>query len=193
MLAAVPPPVAARIAHDPPLPADRAAVERSMQMGSVYKAIAVYPEPFWRAGRGGELLVLDPPGAAVFDTTPPGGPGHLCLLVGGSEARALDALDVAGRRDRLLRRLVPHLGSEVLAPASWHERAWHRDEHVGGGYVAMPLPGRTAGIAPLPIAPAGPVHWAGSETAAGHPGYLDGAIEAGQRAAGEVVAAADLA
>lgn len=188
-IVAVAPPVARRIVHEPPLPAERAALERNTFMGSVYKAIAVYERPFWRDRRGGELVVLDDPGAAVFDTTPPGGPGHLCVLVGGSEARALDRLDVAGRRDALLRRLVPHLGPEVLEPAGWHEKAWHRDEDVEGGYLALPTAGTSEGIAPVAFASAGGVHWAGTETATDHPGYIEGAIDAGERAAREVLAA----
>ncbi|GAA1506582.1 flavin monoamine oxidase family protein [Nocardioides humi] len=185
----VPPPVAGRIEHHPPLPPERAALERDTSMGSVYKAIAVYDRPFWRERGSGELLVLDDPGRAVFDTTPPGGPGHLCTLVGGPEARALDDLDPAERRRTLLGPLVAHLGPAVLEPADWQEKAWHRDEHAGGGYVALPAPGTTAGIPPVSHLPAGTVHWAGSETAEDHPGYLEGAIDAGERAAREVAAA----
>lgn len=133
--------------------------------------------------------MLDAPGAAVFDTSPPGGPGHLCVLVGGPDARALDRHDPDGRRDAVLRRLVPHLGPQVLEPASWHQKAWHRDEHVGGGYVALPIAGTSAGLPPLPSAPFAGLHWAGTETAAEHPGYIEGAIESGERAAREVAAA----
>lgn len=189
VIIAAPPPIARAITHEPPLPVERADIQGSTYMGSVFKAIAVYERPFWRDRRGGELLVLDEPGAAVFDTTPPGGPGHLCVLVGGPDARALDGLDAAGRREALLRRLVPHLGPEVLDPVDWHDKAWHRDEHVGGGYVALPLPGTVGGAPPLSSAPFAGVHWAGSETATEHAGYIEGAIDAGERAAREVVAA----
>ncbi|MFE2290068.1 flavin monoamine oxidase family protein [Streptomyces sp. NPDC059452] len=191
----VPPPVAARIEHHPPLPASRVALERNTYMGSVYKAIAVYERPFWREreqererGRA-EFLVLDSPGRAVFDTTAPGGPGHLCTLVAGPEARALDSLDAEGRRHALLAPLVPHLGSGVLEPTGWYEKAWHLDEHAGGGYVVLPEPGTTEGIMPLPHTPLGNIHWAGSETADEHAGYLEGAIASGLRAAREVAAA----
>jgi monoamine oxidase len=37
--------------------------------------------------------------------------------------------------------------------------------------------------------PVGNVHWAGAETASEHPGYLEGAIQSGERAAREVAAA----
>lgn len=57
----------------------------------------------------------------------------------------------------------------MLEPASWHEKAWHLDEHVGGGYFAVPELGSTAGLPPVPATPVGPVHWAGTETASDHP------------------------
>ena len=182
----VPPPMAARIAHDPPLPPDRAELEQGTYMGSVYKAIAVYERPFWRSRPGRECIVLSKPGCAVFDTTAPGGPGHLCVLVGGPEARELDRLDVAARRDAILGPLSSHLGPEVTTPTSWHEKSWHQDEFAGGGYVALPKPGFFGGLATMSARPVGNVHWAGSETAAHHPGYLDGAVESGQRVALEV-------
>ncbi|MFL1379747.1 MULTISPECIES: flavin monoamine oxidase family protein [unclassified Nocardiopsis] len=187
----VPPPVAARIAHEPALPPARTALERNTYMGSVHKAIAVYERPFWRERGGGELIFLDGPGRTVFDTTPPGGPGHLCVLVGGPRARGFSAREEAERRRALLAPLVPHLGSGVLEPESWHEKAWHLDEHAGGGYIALPEPGTAEGLPPLPSAPVGGVHWAGAETAAEHAGYLEGAVASGERAAEEVAAALD--
>ncbi|WP_109559164.1 FAD-dependent oxidoreductase [Mycobacteroides saopaulense] len=39
---------------------------------------------------------------------------------------------------------------------------------------------------PLQSVPVGDIHWAGTETASDHAGYLEGAIEAGIRAAREV-------
>jgi monoamine oxidase len=36
----------------------------------------------------------------------------------------------------------------------------------------------------------GPLAWAGSETAVEHAGYMEGAIESGERAAAEVLASA---
>jgi monoamine oxidase len=189
----VPPPVAAHITHEPALPPERRALQDRMYMGSVYKAVAVYPTPFWRERAGGEFIFLGDPGGAVFDTTAPGGPGHLCFLIGGPEARDLDRLSEADRRSALLGALAPHVGAEVLRPVDWHEKAWHRDEYAGGGYMALPLPGTSEGLPSLPYAPVGHVHWAGAETAAEHPGYIEGAIGSGQRVAAEIEAALSVA
>lgn len=183
-----PPPTAARIEHEPPLPEARRALESSSFLGSVYKAIAVYPEPFWRPVPG-ELMLLDRPGIAVLDTTAPGGPGHLCLLVGGPDAESLDDLAPEERRTRLLGRVAAELGARALEPVGWHEKAWHLDPHAGGGYLALPDLGAEAPLVPFAATPVGRVHWGGTETAADHPGYLDGAIESGERVAAEVLAA----
>ena len=188
-----PPPIAAAIEHRPALPAERSRAERGTYMGSVYKALAVYERPFWRDRGHAEMIMFDDPGVGVFDSTPPSadgaGPGHLTLLVGGSDARTLDGLSTEERRDALLARLAHHLGDAVTTPASWHEKAWHQDEYVGGGYLA--LPDAIAGAMPVPLghAPAGTVHWAGTETAREHAGYIEGALESGERAAAEVLAA----
>jgi monoamine oxidase len=185
----VPPPTRRRISFVPPLSARRDALAHNTYMGSVYKAIAVYNTPFWRNRCSGEFLVLDAPGRAVFDTSPPEGPGHLCILVAGPEARALDRLDPAKRRAALLGALTDSVGSEVLEPVSWHEKAWHQDEFVGGGYLALPEPGTTEGFLPVDATPVGDIHWAGTETAEHHAGYFEGAIESGNRAAVEVATA----
>lgn len=186
VIVSVPPPMTKHIAFEPPLPPERIALQRNTVMGTVYKAIAVYDTPFWRARGDAECVLLGQPNVAVFDTSPPDGPGHLCLLVGGPAARALDDRDTDGRRALLLRQLARHFGDDVEKPASWHEKSWHQDVFTGGGYTALPVPGTSEGFYPVASAPTGRIHWAGTETAAEHAGYIEGAIEAGNRAACEV-------
>ncbi|MGW6422469.1 flavin monoamine oxidase family protein [Nocardia sp. NPDC055053] len=189
VIVTVPPPTAARIEHNPALPAARIRLQDNTYMGSVYKAIAVYDQPFWRDRGHAELLALTEPGLASFDTSPPGGPGHLCILVAGPEARALDGLDNDARRAAILGPLATHLGPRVREPRGWHEKSWHQDQHVGGGYTALPEIGIADGYLPVDTTPLGHLHWAGSETAGEHAGYIEGAIESGERAAAEVAAA----
>ncbi|MEN0135817.1 MAG: FAD-dependent oxidoreductase [Rhodococcus sp. (in: high G+C Gram-positive bacteria)] len=187
VIVSVPPPAAAAITFDPPHPASRHRLEHNTYMGSVYKAVAVYRQPFWRSTTDAEFMFLDNPGFAVFDTSPPGGPGHLCVLVGGREARELDGLDETGRRQAILSPLAAAIGiPEILHPASWHEKSWHLDEHAVGGYSALPTAGNPEGSFPFPSNPIGHIHWAGTETASEHAGYIEGAIESGERAAREV-------
>ncbi|OFB38247.1 amine oxidase [Mycolicibacterium sp. (ex Dasyatis americana)] len=185
VIVTVPAPVAASINYDPPLP-ERAQLADHTYMGSVYKAIAVYDVPFWRRRRGGELIVLDGPGSSVFDTSPPDGPGHLCVLIGGPAARELDGLSADARQKTVLEPLIGHIGPEVLDPVGWHEKSWHTDQYAGGGYMALPIAGTLDGLLPWPFEPVGDIHWAGTETASDHAGYIEGAIESGVRVAREV-------
>src|SRR5439155_25655435 len=56
-IVALPPPLAARIEFDPPLPGLRDQLCQRMPMGSLMKCFGVYAEPFWRAdGLTGEAL-----------------------------------------------------------------------------------------------------------------------------------------
>ncbi|WP_448221702.1 flavin monoamine oxidase family protein [Gordonia iterans] len=188
----VPAPMLDGVEFTPPLPDEQQAAIGATAMGSVYKAIAVYPDPFWRketsaTGGHAEFVLLDAPGVATFDSSSPDGPGHLCLLVGGPDARALDDLTPQARRDLLLNRLVPLLGEQVAAPVDWHEKSWHLDAIAGGGYTTLPEPGSRAGHVPLPHAPAGRIHWAGTERTSTKPGYIEGAIASGERVADEVI------
>ncbi|MFF0454303.1 flavin monoamine oxidase family protein [Nocardia africana] len=189
VIVTVPPPSAAGIEHHPALPAERISLQDNTYMGSVYKAIAVYDRPFWREHGDAESMVLTEPGMAVFDTSPPRGPGHLCVLVAGPEARDLDELDDNARRTAVLGPIAAHLGPGILEPRGWHEKAWHRDRHAGGGYSALPSIGHEDGYFPAGAEPVGHIHWAGTETAAEHAGYIEGALESGERAAREVLTA----
>ncbi|MEJ2855658.1 MULTISPECIES: flavin monoamine oxidase family protein [unclassified Saccharothrix] len=184
---AVPPPVSALIHHDPPLPPSRALVEQNTVMGAIYKAIAVYERPFWRAaGLSGEVISLTGLVPAVFDVSPPDGPGHLGFLVPGHRARTLSELSVEDRKATLLDTAAQALGPAALTPVDWHEKSWHDDPHVQGGYSALPLPGRYAATRQSPT-PIGRLHWAGTETSDAWPGYLEGAVRSGLRAAREVL------
>ncbi|KAJ6783216.1 hypothetical protein PWT90_01256 [Aphanocladium album] len=189
VIIAVPPPMQKNITFDPPMPAQRQALIKNTRMGVVCKSLAIYDEPFWRQGLGGEFLVLDDPAFGVFDTSSPGGPGHLCFLICSTPARQLDKLDSKSRQELLLSRLAPFLGRRVMQPVEWHEKAWHEDEFCGGGYIAFPISGTVEGLLPMPHEAVGRVYWAGTETAEDHPGYLEGAVQAGERAAEEVLQA----
>ncbi|RPA19853.1 NAD(P)/FAD-dependent oxidoreductase [Gordonia sp. OPL2] len=189
VIVATAPPVAAGIRHHPALPDARESVERNTVMGSVYKAVAVYDRPFWRdTGCAAQLITLDGPIRSAFDVSPPGGAGHLCVLVPADAARRLDDLDEASRRAAVLDALADHFGAGVRSPTSFHEKSWHQDEFVQGGYAAMPRVGHLEQVRSAQSRPVGRVHWAGTETADRFNGYIEGAIRAGRRAAAECIA-----
>ena len=160
VIVTVPPALAGRIIYRPILPPGRDQLTQRMPMGSVIKCMVVYDEPFWRAdGLSGMATSDTGPVKLSFDNTPPdGSPGVLLGFIEGQEAR--DLFD---------------------APRAKEE--WSR-----GCYVGLPTPGALVGYREAIREPVGPIHWAGTETATVWNGYMDGAIESGQRAAVEVLA-----
>lgn len=186
VIVTAPPPQTRQITFDPALPQERIRLQHNTYMGAVYKAIAVYSEPFWRADRDAEMIMLDEPGGAVFDSSPPGGPGHLTLLIGGNDARRFGEIEPEARRLTLLDRLAAHLGERARRAADWHDKVWHHDPFVGGGYACLPRLGSDEGRFPIDHTPTGSIHWAGTETADEHAGYIEGAIASAHRVVTEI-------
>ena len=67
------------------------------------------------------------------------------------------------------------------------DKSWAEDEWTRGCYGGYTPPGVLTGYRQALRAPVGRIHWAGTETATVWNGYMDGAIESGQRAAAEVL------
>ena len=145
---------------------------------------------FWRdAGYNGQVT-SDGPGARVtFDTGPPGGsPGILLGFVTGAEARRLARADPAQRRTEVLGSFGRYFGPAATRPDDYIEHDWTSDQWTRGCYGAHFPPGTWTQFGPALRRPTGLLHWAGTETATRWSGYMDGAVQSGQRAAREVLA-----
>lgn len=64
--------------------------------------------------------------------------------------------------------------------------AWMNESYIGGGYTYFP-PGSVSKYYAAMRQPQGKIHFAGEHTAV-YQGYMEGAIESGQRAAAEILA-----
>lgn len=188
---AVPPAMRRRIRFEPPLPAPHRALAQRWSPGTLSKAYAVYPTPFWReAGLSGTTVSDAAPLVVTFDASPlDASRGVLLGFVGGDHARAWDRLDAGARRAQVLRALADLVGERALAPLGYVDQRWAEEDWIGGGPTAAPGPGAVAWAARHLAEPVGPVHWAGTETAHRLAGFMDGAVDAGERAAHEVVRA----
>ena len=105
------------------------------------------------------------------------------------------------RRDPALRRdagraagevldvLAHYVGDDARHPMAFVERDWSAEPWTRGCYGAHLPPGAWTQVGAALREPAGPIHWAGTETAERWCGYIDGAITSGERAATEVDAA----
>ncbi|MEU6076966.1 FAD-dependent oxidoreductase [Micromonospora sp. NPDC047074] len=191
VVVALPPALAGRIRYDPPLPALRDALTQRMPMGTAIKIHAVYPEPFWRAdGRSGVAFCLTGPVTETVDNSIPDTPrGVLTAFSYGPEANTLRRMTPEARRTALLDALVVVAGPAARQAEEFVEYDWSADEWTRGCFCGAPTPGSWCAYGPELRRPVGRVHWAGTETATRWAGYLDGAIEAGERAAADILAA----
>jgi monoamine oxidase len=187
---AIPPTLAGRIAYAPPLPADRDQLTQRMPAGSVIKCQAVYDEPFWRAdGLNGQVATSEPPVKVTFDNSPPDGrPGVLLAFVEGRAAVELGRCSPQELQSRVIGSLVRFFGERARHPVAFIAQDWQAEEWTRGCYGAHLPPGALTQFGPALRRPVGPIHWAGTETAIAWTGYMDGAIESGERAACEVEA-----
>lgn len=193
VIVAVPPPLAGRIDYRPLLPARRDQLTQRMPMGSVGKAVVVYKQPFWlQRGLSGEAVCDEGPVRLVFDDSPRDGQGDghgalVCFLLADG-LRALREQPKEARREQIVASLVRLFGPDAASPLEIIEQDWTQEEFSRGCYFALMPPGTLTRLGTALREPIGRLHWAGTETATVWTGYMEGAVESGQRAAAEVLA-----
>ena len=188
-IVAVPATLAGRIAYDPPLPGYRDQLTQRVPMGAVIKCFAIYDEPFWRAqGLSGSTVSGSGPLTLTVDNSPPSGsPGILVGFLEGDHARSFGRVPADERRAAVLANLVQLLGPRAGQPVDFIEKSWAEEEWSRGCYEGYTPPGVLTAFGPALRAPIGALHWAGTETATKWNGYIDGALQSGERAAREVL------
>ena len=193
IIVSAPPMLAGRISYDPPLPHWRDQLTQRTPMGSVIKCQALYDEPFWRAeGLSGQATGDGEGARIVFDNSPAdGSPGVLLGFLEGDEARRLGRRTAAERRQAVLDSFVRYFGPRAAAPAGYAELDWQQEQWSGGCYGTLFGPNVWTRYGHAPREPVGPIYWAGTETATTWSGYMDGAVQSGERAAAEVLASLD--
>ena len=76
---------------------------------------------------------------------------------------------------------------EMRHPVNYVEKNWAEEEYSGGCYVSHFPPGILTSLGDVIREPSVRVFYAGTESATYWSGYMEGAIEAGERAAREVL------
>lgn len=202
---ALPPALAGRIVYQPSLASLGAYLRDQLTqrwfMASILKVNVLYPRPFWRdAGLAGQVTSDTGAVRATFDNTPyPDDqsatvhPGAILGFIEADEARHWQTQTRLQRYQRVIADLANYFGPQALQPLGgingYYEALWNLEPFSGGGPVGHPGPGALTEHGPALRTPVGLIHWAGTETAVRWNGYMDGAVESGQRAADEVVAA----
>lgn len=192
---AVPPSALDRVTFSPSLPAAHANLGAAMPMGSVIKVQAVFERPFWRdAGWSG--LVIDDAGPFAFmvdNSAPESEEGVLATFLSAGQAtlwgdERLSPTASAQRRKRFLEHVRFAFGTDSPEPVAYVDRDWAAQRWVGGGYSGVMRPGGWLRCGSAIREPVGTLHWASAERATTWTGYIEGALESGERAASEVLA-----
>lgn len=189
-IVAIPPTIAGEINYSPALPHPRQQLTAAMPMGRVIKCLLAYQRPFWRtSGFSGTALCDDGPVRMVFDDSPPTGEhGALVAFILGSAADTWAERPRAERARVVCEQLVRCFGPQAAQPAAYLDQSWASEQWSAGCYVGVLPPGALTRHGDALRAPVGPIIWAGTETAQVWNGYMDGAIESGERAAREALA-----
>jgi monoamine oxidase len=184
LIVTLPPVPLRRVIFDPAPPDAWQRAIRTVRMGAATRVLLQFNRRFWRRKGLPSLFASDQPTGAVWDgNEQQRGAGILSLLAGGGASAQLSAIlrrsGINGVVDRLhwLGRPSRLLASTVIR--------WERDEWAGGGYAYFDRrfdPSLRGALG----RPFGRVFFAGEHTSFRWQGYVNGAIESGQRAAAEV-------
>jgi monoamine oxidase len=156
-------------------------------MGAATKLLLLFSTPFWRRRALASLYGSNQPVGAVWDGNEQqrGRAAILTCLAGGRASGQLqEALDREG--PVAVAAALRWLGqpSRLIAARAidWEAERWSR-----GGYAVF-APGWKPELRDWLARPHGRVLFAGEHTSVRWQGYMNGAIESGQRAAAEVIA-----
>ncbi len=188
-IVAVPRAIAARVEFEPSLPDAHRLVGERLRPGRLTKCMALYERPFWRDdGLSGEAVTDAGPVTLTFDSSPrDGSAGVLLGFVGGPEADGMGRMSEGERRAAVLECFARLFGPRAERPLAYAEQEWSAEEWSGGGPTSNFGPGGWTACGQALREPVGRVHWAGTETATVWSGYMEGALQAGERVAAEVL------
>jgi monoamine oxidase len=170
---------------DPRLPDDQMRAISTLRYGEAARVLLQFDEPFWRRRGRARGYGSDLPTGAVWDASEDqrARSAILSLLAGGNASRALANIIGTEGEGGLVRRLS-WLGKPATLRAMkiviWEDDPWSR-----GGYAVFGA-GYDPRLREWLARPSGPVVFAGEHTSVRWPGYMNGGIESGKRAAAEI-------
>jgi monoamine oxidase len=192
VIVAVSPTLAGRFMYDPPLPGVRDQLTQRMPQASAHKMFVLYDEPFWRGdGLNAQLISEVGPARMSNDSCLPdgsGGPGIILAFLEGESARVAGRWPAEQRAEALRAELARHFGPQAAEPVRIVEGEWASRQWTRGCYNANTGPCGLIHFGEALSRPIGPIKWAATETANAWAGYMEGAVEAGRRAAAEALA-----
>jgi monoamine oxidase len=186
-IVSVPPALSGAIEFNPPLPAAREQLHQRMPMGCVIKCYVIYERAFWReAGYSGEVLTTDSPACLFYDAVTSKGTPALVAFVAAAAATHWSGKEEE-LKEALVKQLVGMFGEVAAKPKQILIKDWQLEPWSKGCYVGVMPSGMLSAYGKALREPVGRVHWAGTETATAWIGYMEGALQSGERAADEII------
>lgn len=183
--------IAARLVYAPPLPdavVDAMATAPAWMSHSA-KVAVTFDRPFWRErGLAGRVKSAVGPVHDWHDATTPDGDAALVGFMHPPGPGSPTPTDADARRHHVRQQLERCFGEEAEHITGYAEHDWTRDRSTTPPSGSQSDPDREPEPIPRLAEPQwdGRLCFAAAETASEHPGFLDGAIEAGTRAATHV-------
>ncbi|KAL5005194.1 hypothetical protein ScPMuIL_018650 [Solemya velum] len=194
VILAIPTSTQSKILYDPPLPSCKIQLMQRAPMGKVIKTFMYYERPFWREkGINGFTSIDDHEGlvgGTMEDLKTDG--SHPAIMGFILSDNVLDAEKKSKEeRQRIIEQQYYRVfgTEEALHPIHFEEFDWTSEQWSGGGYSSTLPPGVLTKYREDIRSPVGRLYFAGTETACHWSGYMDGAVEAGERAAREILCA----
>jgi len=189
VIVALAPTLAGRITYDPPLPGIRDQLTQRMPQASAVKVFAIYDEPFWRAdGLNGQLISDIGPARMSNDSCiADGDVGVILAFLEGEQARTFGRLPEAELHQLVTDELARHFGPRAAKPELVVSGEWANRPFTRGCYNANMGPYVWTNFGSALATPIGPIKWASTETATSWSAYMEGAVQAGERAAREAL------
>ncbi|XP_066266747.1 amine oxidase [flavin-containing] B-like isoform X2 [Branchiostoma lanceolatum] len=192
MVFSIPVPLQLKVTFDPPLPTPRYQLIQRVPMGSVLKIMVYYERAFWREKGYSGLIIIeeeDAPVCFTYDDTKPDG-SYPCIIgfCPADKAVHFSQLPEEERKMLICKSYAKALGTdEALKPTAYVEKNWMQEEYSGGCYTIYYPPGVLSNFGKVLRQPFGRIYFAGTETATHWSGYMEGAVQAGERAARETL------
>jgi len=186
VICTLPFPVLKEIEITPALPEDKQQAIRDLKLTPVTRTFQQFRKRVWEqsglSGYGITDLEIQNTYSPTLSQT--GSRGILTAYTGGQRALDLSAMSESDRQSFVLRKMGSVFSNLNGAYQSGVSQIWHEDEFARGAFTYFE-PGQMATLLPIAQRSEGRIHFAGEHTSAWH-GWMNGALESGNRAAAEV-------
>jgi monoamine oxidase len=171
---------------EPGLPEDKQRAIREIKLTPVTRTYQEFRSRIWEQDRLDGYSITD---LIIQNTYSPtltqgGQRGILTSYAAGQRAIDLAGLSESERQDVVLRRMSDVFGNLNKQFDSGTSYIWHEDQFARGAYTYFE-PNQMTALLPVAQRPEGRIHFAGEHTSVWH-GWMNGALESGNRAATEI-------